>query len=338
MKAQQNSGLRVLAILAVSALVGFAQAPTGAQGAPAAPGGANYAGTNVPSTNVSSQQRTVYPGSVNYVEGQATLDGQPLTPAAVGSAVIGPNQVLATTNGYVEVLLTPGAFLRVGHDSEAKLISAGLTGVQLQLNRGSAMVEAADVVRGSNLNVTVNGVPVQIEKKGLYSFDAARGLVRVLDGKANVQEAVRTITLKKGDELAVNGEPSKKHDFDIKSAEKEPLYVWSKVRSEDESQANLHAVNLIAAGGSWYGPGWYWDPLWAGYAFIPGTGILYSPFGWGYYAPGFYGGLWGGYGYVHGYYGHPRYFARGGYTGLPHARVGGIGTMHAATGFHRGHR
>jgi len=239
---------------------------------------------------------------------------------------VGPNGVIATTDGYAEVLLTPGAFLRIGHNSEAQLVSAGLAGVNVELTQGSAMVEAADIVKGTTLDFTVNGVPVQIEKKGLYSFDATDRAIRVLDGKADVQQAERTITLKKGDELALNGE-AKKHDFDRKAEEKQPLYVWSRVRSQDEAQANLHTANLIVAGGSWYGPGWYWDPLWASYAFMPGAGIMYSPFGWGYYSPAFYG-YWGGPAI------YPRY--GGYYRGFAGGHVAGIGAMHAGGGFRAG--
>lgn len=339
MKAQLKYGLRTLTMLAATALVGFAQAPTGARAAVTAPGGAKDKGTNVASASTATPQRKIAsPGAVNYVEGHATLNGQPLAPDAVGSAVVGPNQVLATTDGYVEVLLTPGAFLRVGHNSAVRLISVGLAGVNAQVDRGSALVEVADLIKGSNLTLAVNGVPVQIRKKGLYEFDAAQRAVRVLDGKADVQEAAEKITLKKGDQVSVASEPSKKHDFDVKAAKKEPLYVWSKVRSEQQSQANQHSADVILAGGGWYGPGWYWDPLWSGYAFLPGTGMLYSPFGWGFYSPVYYGGLWGGgfgyapYRYAPRHYGGHGYYARG----FSHGHVGGIGAMHGRGGFHGG--
>ena len=130
------------------------------------------------------------------------LNGQPLGPNAAGSVVLGPNEVIATADGYAEVLLTPGAFLRLGHDSQARLVTAGLANVDVEITQGSAMVEVADMVKGTALHFSVNDAPVQIENKGLYAFNATEGSVRVLDGKANVQQAERTVTLKKGDELA----------------------------------------------------------------------------------------------------------------------------------------
>jgi hypothetical protein len=333
MKAQWRVGLRTATMLAVTALVGFGQTPNGASGQAGAPGNATYTRTDVPSSGANPQTRkTAYPGTVNYVEGRATLNGTDLASNAAGSAVVGPHQTIATTDGYAEVLLTPGAFLRVGHNSEAQFVSAGLTGVEVELTQGSAMVEVADLVKGTKLRFVVDGVPVEIANKGLYAFDAAEGSVRVLDGKATLQQAERTVTLKKGDEFATNNAAGKKHEFDLKAEQKEPLYVWSKVRSQNEAQANLHTANVILAGGSWYGPGWYWDPLWSSYAFLPGAGFLYSPFGLGYYSPAFYGGYWGGGLYPrYGFYGRPGY-----YRGFAGGHVAGVGAMHTGAGFRAG--
>src|SRR3569833_4600137 len=55
---------------------------------------------------------SISPGTLNYVEGRVTLDGRPV--AAGTSVLVQPGQTLATADGFVEVLLTPGAFLRVG--------------------------------------------------------------------------------------------------------------------------------------------------------------------------------------------------------------------------------
>src|SRR3954452_7904535 len=140
MKAQWNFGLRTLAVLVGTAFAGFAQAQTSATGQVAAPESASYTTTNVPPAANSQSRKIAYPGAVNYLEGHATLVGEPLAPNAAGSAVVAANEAVATTDGYVEVLLTPGAFLRIGHNSEARLISAGLTGVTLELAHGSAIV------------------------------------------------------------------------------------------------------------------------------------------------------------------------------------------------------
>ena len=50
------------------------------------------------------------------------------------------------------------------------------------------------------------------------------------------------------------------------------------------------ARDYISIDTSWYvpgwsGAGWYWDPWFGAWTFIPDDGILYSQFGWGFYSP-----------------------------------------------------
>ena len=65
---------------------------------------------------------------------------------------------------------------------------------------------------------------------------------------------------------------------------------------------------FVGGGPYWDGPGWYWNPYWDMYGFIPGDGIWYSPFGWPFYSPWAYGY---GFGYGFGGYGRGFFAARG---------------------------
>jgi hypothetical protein len=313
--------LRLAALLALAtAAVGAAQTSTPAQ-----------------------RPDSIHPGEVNYVEGQVTLDGVSLqSTSALRSTVLQPGSDLSTGQGFAEILLTPGAFLRVGNNSEVRLVSAGLVNGRLTLVRGSALLEAADVVKGSSLNVQMGNTTAQIADKGLYSFDANQQTVKVFDGKLKLTEgSAAEATLKKGDQVILTSDqPLKKRDFKKKAAEEDPLYVWSKVRSHDEAEASISVADRVASSGAWYGPGWYWDPAWSFYAFAPGAGYLGSPFGWNYYSPAFvFGapyGYWGRGAYGRGYY--PGRFAavRGLHGGM--GQVHTMGGMHgmAGGGFHGG--
>jgi len=329
---------RVAFGLLASAVLGFGQM-TGMQ-APAGPGPASQtatysaaparpAGLNM-TTPGSIAPGTINPGTINYVEGQVSLDNQPLAPS--GPVVVQPGQTLATGNGFAEILLTPGAFLRLGHNSEIRLIAAGLAEAKAQLDRGDAIVEVDQFIKGTNLAVVMNGATAQLDKKGLYDFDAGQQAVRVLDGKATVIEAAGSKSIGKDDQLLLaSAKPFKKTSFDANTVKAQPLYVWSEARSQDESQANVAVAQNVAAYGGWYGPGWYWDPYWSFYAYLPADGFLYSPFGWGFYSPwyiGYYGVPYGHY----GYYGH------GGHYGGWHGHVGGVNAHVGAFGggFHGG--
>jgi hypothetical protein len=299
---------RVALTLLATAALGFAQI-NGSQGpAPA-------------------RAQAIAPGTINYIEGQVSVDAQPL--GARAGATLAPGQTLATgPNGFAEVLLTPGAFLRIGNNSQLQFVTAGLANTQAQLDRGDAIVEVDQLIKGTNLSVAINRATAQIEKTGLYDFDANQQAVKVLDGKARVSEANWSKSIGKGDEVLLAGANLKKTGFDSNGVKTEPLYVWSEARSRDESQANVALAQNVAAYGGWYGPGWYWDPYWSFYAYLPADGFLYSPFGWGFYSPAFIG-YWG---VPFGYYGHYGHLGR---YGAFHGHVGGVAAYHS--GFAGGH-
>src|ERR1700683_1079843 len=51
-------------------------------------------------------------GMIHYVEGKVLLEGQPVDPKFGEFPAVKNNQVLETTEGRAEILLTPGVFLR----------------------------------------------------------------------------------------------------------------------------------------------------------------------------------------------------------------------------------
>jgi hypothetical protein len=246
------------------------------------------------------------PGTLNYVEGQVSLEGKKLTPKSVGSTYLETDQVLDTHNGNAEVLLTPGVYLRVGHNSELKMLSPELADTQVQLMSGSAILEVDELFKENDVSVVVDGATTTILKHGLYAFNAQSPAVSVLDGKAMVSEGGRQARLGKGREvLLTNDSALSSQKYDKKQFEVDPLYRWSKLRSEYASESNVETANALALNGGWYGPGWYWDPFFWDYAFLPGNGMFWGPFGGAFFSPGWaymapYYGYYGGYrGYYH---------------------------------------
>jgi hypothetical protein len=66
------------------------------------------------------------PGSLNYVEGQASIGTQALGSKSIGTAQLQTGQTLSTEKGKAEVLLTPGVFVRVGNDSSVRMFRQAL--------------------------------------------------------------------------------------------------------------------------------------------------------------------------------------------------------------------
>lgn len=282
----------------------------------------------------SSDAHSALPGTLNYVEGQANIGSDTLNAQSIGSATLEPGQTLDTGNGKAEILLTPGVFLRVDNNSAVKMISPGLTRTEVQLDQGHAMIEVAEIHDQNHLLVREDGINTQLLKKGLYEFDADRQEVLVFDGKAQVQDGDQTVSVKSGKKVDLNDTGKlKAHGFNKDDYKQSDLYQWSSLRSSYLAEANVDAARVYVTDGyygpGWIGSGWYWAPGFGGYTFIPGNGILYSPFGWGFYsplvvyrAPVFYRG------FGRGYYGynHPRF------VGSP--VIHGAPVAHTAPAFH----
>ena len=289
------------------------------------------------------------PGTLNYIEGQATLDGQLLTAQSVGHTEIAPGQTITTESGKVEVLLTPGVFLRLGDNSAVTMVSPNLTKTEIQLDRGHAEIEVDQIYKQNDLLVDQGPAQTKILQNGLYAFDATAGDIRVFDGKAAVSPstgAEKWITVKGGHELALNGEPAKTKDFNRdQAAKQDALYSWSELRSQYLGSANLSLAEQYAGAPGFY-PGWFWDPALYSYTWLPGDGLFWNPFGYGFYSPYYlYAGgfIYPGYGFRGGFY-RGGYAYRGGYgfrggavrgASAPAAR-GFAGGGFSGGGFHGG--
>jgi hypothetical protein len=270
------------------------------------------------------------PGTVNYVEGSASISGQPLNQQSVGYAQLQPGQVLQTANGRVELLLTPGVFLRVGDNSAVRMISPNLLNTQIELDRGRADIEVDEVHPSNDLQVAEGGANTRLLKDGLYAFDADKGTVRVFKGEAELLERTgngqKAIKVKGDHQVGLAGnETVQSVSFDRNQAE-DALYNWSSLRSQYLAEANLSLASQYAGYGV-MAPGWYWDAGFWGYTWLPGDGLLWSPFGWGFYSPRyiFYGGpvFYGGRAYAGRSYAQ---FSGGGFSGGGVRAMGGGGS------------
>jgi len=273
--------------------------------------------------------RSARPGSINYVEGQAMIGPETLSAASVGAVELGKDQTLTTQAGKVEILLTPGVFLRVAENSSVKMVSPELANTVVELVKGRALIEAIDVHKENYIRINHADTSVRILKSGLYDVDADHGQVRVFKGEAEVRVGDNLVTLKDRRMVTIAaGVPLKGQGFESRQYEDE-FYRWSALRSGYMSEAAIDAARFyVSPGPGWYGPGWmgwgwYWNPWFTAYTFLPADGMFWSPFGWGFYSPiyvyrtpYFYGPHYPhAFGEFHGPYGHgfamgPRGFRR----------------------------
>src|SRR5258708_5667634 len=239
------------------------------------------------------------PGALNYVEGRANIGKTELSGKSVGQVTLAAGQVLETSHGKVEVLLTPGTFMRLNDNSTVRMISPSLTDTEVELLRGQVLLEVTDLHKENNLRVLDHRASIAIEKNGLYRFDADNPRVSVLDGKALVSEGDQKIELKKGHTAQVDSTLNSEK-FDVK-ASRDDLYNWRKLRSGYLSEASAATAQVYVGSAGWYGPGWHWRPWYSGWSFLPCDPFLLSPFGYGFYSPYYFGrpfGVYRGGGFV----------------------------------------
>lgn len=231
------------------------------------------------------------PGSINYVEGKASIGTQALGPNSPGSVELEKDQILTTEAGKVEILLTPGVFLRVADYSAVRMVSPNLAYTAVAIEKGRAAVEVLDIHNENDIRISLNDISTKLLNKGLYDFDANQNEIRVFKGKAEAYVEDRKIILTRERELCSdeNG-VMKARDFDARQYE-DDFFRWSALRSAYLSEASVDEARVYVGMGPgwygpyWYGPGWYWNPNFFVYTFLPANGIFYSPFGWGFYSP-----------------------------------------------------
>jgi FecR protein len=278
------------------------------------------------------------PGTLNYVEGQVSINGQLMNWSSVGSGQLNEGQIVETGNGKAEVLLTPGVFLRLGDNSAVKMISPNLANTEVELVKGRADVEVDQLFKQNDLRVRIKGNETRLLKTGLYAFDSESGTVQVFDGEAAVlpvDSQQKAVVVKKGHVLAMNGDEEKPRGFD-KGASEDALYNWSSLRSQYLGEANVQLASAYE-GSPGFEPGWFWDAGLYGYTWLPGDGAFFDPFGYGFYSPYY---LYGG-GFVYGYgrgYGQRGYRggSRYGQTSFHGQRAGGFHGGYGGGGSHGG--
>ena len=194
------------------------------------------------------QPQPARPGTVNYVDGSAFLDGSRINSQSIGQAELDAGQVLTTQEGKAEILLTPGIFLRVGEHSAIKMISPEITPTIVEVQRGRAAIEVDEIYKQNDLEVVVGGVTTCIAKKGYYEFRASQPSVLVYKGEARVDEGDgRYRKVKGGHELALAEDAvSKPTRLNAEDA-RDSLFQWSSLRSQYLSEANRLGQSLSNA-------------------------------------------------------------------------------------------
>lgn len=150
---------------------------------------------------------SVMAGYLYQVEGEARIEGKAIAPKPQDLLHLRDGQRLETGDGRVEMMISPGSYLRVGPKSEVEMLDAGLLSVKLHLLTGVVIVDVSSLDQKGAIVIRV-GDQGRVEplSAGVFRIDAPAGgpaRVRALEGKAAVFAAGSEWAVKKGREIGL---------------------------------------------------------------------------------------------------------------------------------------
>ncbi|MEO6727017.1 MAG: FecR family protein [Blastocatellia bacterium] len=266
-------------------------------------------------------------GFVNRAEGKVFILRQDSENGERGRASLGTqmrdgDRIMTEADSRTELLLSPGSYLRLNENSEVRAVSTSFMQMRFELVKGSIITEistSTEQVSTINKNnpvelVTPHGI-VSIAKDGLFRFDIAQAitLVQVRQGELALGAREQFLSGKaskvgRGKAIRLDGRNAAKDDVaKIDKDVADQFDVWSFGRAQTLMAANLSALRRSRTT-SPMSYGWMYDSFYNCYTFIPGRGLYYSPYGFGFFNS--FGSMYGYYPY--GYY---PYYPSNGYGG-----------------------
>lgn len=276
---------------------------------------------------------SAHAGLIQFSDGSVFLDDQRVEQKTGKFDQMNNGSELRTQDGRVEVLLTPGTFLRMGANSAIRMISNRLDDTRVELLSGSAIVDQApDALADTSVTLLYNLDQVHIKKAGRYRFDSEPPQVKVETGDVEVLADGKSLEAGAGYVVPFEGKLTARkllNDSQLNAPDAnqagDDLDNWDQARSNSVAQNNTDAAATSDLSGVI--DGWQNNPDSVLQSlgippYIPGMSSMvpppgyesygsgaYDPYGLGLYSPGLYGSalygsaLYGGGLYGPGFYG-----------------------------------
>jgi hypothetical protein len=268
-------------------------------------------------------------GFVNHTTGKVFILRQDSVEGEKGRVSLGTqmregDKISTDTNGFAEVLLNPGSYLRLDEESEVRAVNTNLSQVRFELIKGSAIVEIGEIDKKLPVEIMTPHGALFITKTGLHRFDTKgeMTLVAVRQGEIylGTREEVlanKAFKIGRGKVAQLTGTATPnlaKIDKDL-AADNFDIYSFN--RAEKLMAANQMALRQSRRSGS-LAYGWIYDPFFSCYTYIPRRGWFWSPYGFG------FANSWGNC-YSCGYWPYGYGYGNGGWTGGGGGSTGGAG-------------
>lgn len=228
---------------------------------------------------------SAHSGLIHYVEGRVLLDGKPVEVKITSFPEVKENMELRTEDGRAEVLLNPGVFLRLAENSSVRMVANKLSDTRVEFLSGSALIESSrELAQKENfVSILYKGSTAHLRKSGIYRFDSEPAQFRVYSGEAELESGSNVLIVRSGKLVSLDGLVAVEK-FNPKDGDE--LSRWSQRRAEYISMANVSAAKYVSnAGTGWGSSGWYYNPYFGMFTYIPMNGMFYSPYGYSYFSP-----------------------------------------------------
>jgi hypothetical protein len=185
---------------------------------------------------------STHSGVVYFFEGSVLLGDEHLEQRFGRFPEIAEGRELRTEQGRAEVLLTPGAFLRIGENSTVRMVSNKLNDTQVELVSGSAILESTE--KGAPVRLTRDKWQVRIPESGVFRIDSQPAQLEVYKGSIEVGagEKADRVTVREGETLPLTAvlvpEPAK-------AVAGDEFKGWAMNRSQAVSADNATAAGII---------------------------------------------------------------------------------------------
>lgn len=256
---------------------------------------------------------------------------------SLGTQMRDGDRLVTEADSRAELLLSPGSYLRLNQNTEVRAVSTSFTQMRFELVKGSVITEistssepVSTVNKRNPVEIVTPHGTVAIGKDGLYRFDTVESntLVQVRQGELGLGTreqflADKLTKIGRGKAVKLVAGGSAKSDVaKINRDVADEFDAWSFNRAQTLMAANVSALRRSQTMSA-LSYGWIYDPFYNCYTYIPGRGLFFSPYGFGFFGSyadclrywpyGF------GYGYYNPYYGTPSW-GGGGTPNVP-ARV-----------------
>jgi hypothetical protein len=220
-------------------------------------------------------------GRVNLVKGIAGVmhtASDPGQQLAEGDELAAGDLVCTGPGGRLEVLLSPGVYLRLAENSVFQMVTTDLDDIHLFLRRGSAIIEAGQGLDNAFLvQAAMPSGTAMLGKRGSYRLNVVgkRSEVLVRTGETTIEPL--DLRVKEGKRVAVVSgvaEPVAKIE---KDAAPDALDSWNAERTDNLAKANQslnqgdlsRAVGTLAAANARRGGYWVYSRQLGYSVFVP---------------------------------------------------------------------